>query len=142
MIRDTKPKGFFYLDHRTVDSRCNIITDVHVTAGNVHDAVPYLERLDRIKNRFDFVITSVGVDAGYFTSAVCHGLEARNIYAVMGYRRPNHKKGFFYKREYKYDAKQNIYLCPQGEPLIYKTTSQCLLTAAAQSMKKMAMILY
>ena len=50
MVRDTKPKGFFYLDHRTVDSRCNIITDVHVTAGNIHDAVPYLERLDRIKN--------------------------------------------------------------------------------------------
>lgn len=124
MVRDTKPKGFFYLDHRTVDSRCNIITDVHVTAGNVHDAVPYLERLDRIKNRFNFVITSVGVDAGYFTSAVCHGLEARNIYAVMGYRRPNHKKGFFYKREYRYDAKQDVYLCPQGEPLIYKTTSR------------------
>lgn len=105
MVRDTKPKGFFYLDHRTVDSLCNIITDVHVTAGNVHDAVPYLERLDRIKNRFNFVITSVGVDTGYFTSAVYYGLEERHIYAVMGYRRPNHKKGFFYKREYKYDAK-------------------------------------
>jgi len=124
MVRDTKPKGFFYLDHRTVDARCNIITDVHVTAGNVHDAVPYLERLDRIKERFKFFITSVGVDAGYFTSAVCHGLEERNIYAVMGYRRPTHKKGFFYKREYKYDREQDVYLCPQGEKLIYKTTSR------------------
>lgn len=36
MVRDSKSKGFFYLDHRTVDSRCNIVTDVHVTAGNVH----------------------------------------------------------------------------------------------------------
>ena len=26
MVRDRKPKGFFYLDHRTVDSRYNIIT--------------------------------------------------------------------------------------------------------------------
>lgn len=124
MVRDTKPKGFFYLDHRTVDARCNIITDVHVTAGNVHDAVPYLQRLDRMKDRFNFHVTSVGVDAGYFTSAVCHGLEERHIYAVMGYRRPNHKKGFFYKREYKYDREQDIYLCPQGEKLIYKTTSR------------------
>lgn len=28
MVRDGKPKGFFYLDHRTVDGRANIITDV------------------------------------------------------------------------------------------------------------------
>ena len=31
MVRDGKPKGFFYLDHRTVDGRHNMITDVHVT---------------------------------------------------------------------------------------------------------------
>lgn len=124
MVRDNKPKGFFYLDHRTVDSRCNIITDVHVTAGNVHDAVPYLARLDRLTSRFHFKIHAVGLDAGYFTSAVCHGLEQRKIYSVMGYRRPTHKKGFFYKREYQYDAKQDVYTCPMGERLIYKTTSR------------------
>ncbi len=28
MVRDQKPKGFFYLDHRTVDGKANIITDV------------------------------------------------------------------------------------------------------------------
>jgi len=27
MVRDGKPKGFFYLDHRTVDGRIGIITD-------------------------------------------------------------------------------------------------------------------
>ena len=31
MVRDGKPTGFFYLDHRTVDDKHNIITDVHVT---------------------------------------------------------------------------------------------------------------
>ena len=60
MVRDGKPKGFFYLDHRTVDGRCNIITDVHVTAGNVHDSRPYLERLERQKKRFDFDVKAVG----------------------------------------------------------------------------------
>lgn len=124
MVRDTKPKGFFYLDHRTVDSRCNIITDVHVTPGNVHDAVPYLERLDRQKQRFNFNLRVVGVDAGYFTSAVCHGLEERNLYAVMGYRRPTHRKGLFYKREYVYDSQDDVYHCPQNNALIYKTTSR------------------
>ena len=29
--RDNKEKGFMYLDHRTVDSKCNIIIDCHIT---------------------------------------------------------------------------------------------------------------
>ena len=124
MVRDGKPKGFFYLDHRSVDSRCNIITDVHVTAGNMHDAVPYLDRLKRQKERFGFAIESVGLDAGYFTAAICKGLEARQIYAVIGYRRPTHRKGDFYKREYRYDASENHYTCPEGQVLKYTTTNR------------------
>ncbi|MBQ3183102.1 MAG: transposase, partial [Clostridia bacterium] len=45
MHRDSKPLGFFYLDHRTVDSRFNIITDTFVTPGNVNDVKPYINRL-------------------------------------------------------------------------------------------------
>lgn len=33
MYRENKPEGFFYLDHRTVDMKFNIVTDVHVTPG-------------------------------------------------------------------------------------------------------------
>lgn len=43
--RDNKEKGFMYLDHRTVDSKCNIIVDCHITKGNVHDSLPYINRL-------------------------------------------------------------------------------------------------
>lgn len=124
MVRDGKPKGFFYLDHRTVDSRCNIITDVHLTAGNVHDSVPYLGRLDRQAQRFGFAIQSVGLDAGYFTAGICKGLEDRQIYGVIGYRRPTHRKGYFYKREYHYDSEQDSYTCPEGAVLVYKTTDR------------------
>ena len=40
MVREGKPKGFFYLDHRTTCGKHNLITDTHVTAGNVHDTTP------------------------------------------------------------------------------------------------------
>lgn len=53
MIRDNKPEGFFYLDHRTVDSKNNIIMDVHVTLGNVSDSEPILKRIDRIDETFN-----------------------------------------------------------------------------------------
>ena len=47
MVRDGKPKGFFYLDHRTVDGKLGIITDSYVTPASIHDSIAYLGRLDR-----------------------------------------------------------------------------------------------
>lgn len=123
MVREGKPKGFFYLDHRTVDSRHNIITDTHVTAI-VHDSRPYLERLDRQRERFGFDVKWVGLDAGYYTPHVCQGLEDRNILGVMGYRTPNHQPGYFYKRQYQYDAASDSYRCPEGQVIPYKTTNR------------------
>lgn len=63
MVRAGKPRGFFYLDHRTVDGKHAIITDTHVT-DIVHDSQPYLGRLDRQVERFGFVVEAVGLDAG------------------------------------------------------------------------------
>ena len=124
MVRDGKPKGFFYLDHRSVDGRHAIITDTHVTPANVHDSVPYLGRLDRQRERFGFTIRAVGVDAGYAAAAITQGLEQRNIYGVIGYRTPTHRDGYFYKREYKYNQELDVYLCPNGQLLSYRTTNR------------------
>jgi transposase len=99
MTREGKPQGFFYLDHRTVDGKHALITDTHVTPGNVHDSQPYLGRLDRIKERFELNPIAVGLDAGYYTPMICHGLEERGVYGVIGYRRPNHHEGYMYKRQ-------------------------------------------
>ena len=41
--RDNKEKGFMYLDHRTVDPKCNIIIYCHITKIN---------GLEYIKNKF------------------------------------------------------------------------------------------
>lgn len=123
MTREGKPQGFFYLDHRTVDAKHSIITDSHVTAM-VHDSQPYLGRLDRQRERFGFEVQWVGLDAGYYTPTICHGLEQREIQGVMGYRRPNHQPGYFYKRQYHYEQSTDSYVCPQGQVLPYKTTNR------------------
>jgi len=124
MVRDDEPTGFFYLDHRTVDTRYSIITDTHVTPASVHDSQPYLARLDRQRERFGFHVQAVGLDAGYFTPAICQGLEDRGIDGVMGYRTPNHKPGFFYKRDFRYSRYREEYTCPQGQVLRYSTTNR------------------
>jgi hypothetical protein len=107
-----------------VDGHHAIITDTHVTPANVHDSVPYLGRLDRQRERFGFDIRAVGVDAGYAAAAITQGLEERNIYGVIGYRTPTHREGYFYKREYRYDEKLDVYRCPNGQLLPYRTTNR------------------
>ena len=122
MARDGKPQGFFYLDHRTVDGEHALIVDTHVTPGNVNDSQPYLARLDRVRGRFALPVGAVGLDAGYFTPYLCKGLVERGLYAVMGYRRPGHRQGYFYKRDFHYEPGTDTYLCPGGQLLSYRGT--------------------
>lgn len=124
MVRDGKPKGFFYLDHRSVDGRHNIITDSYATPASVHDSIPYLDRLDRQRERFNLPIEAVGLDAGYDTAAICKGLEDRHIYGVIARWRPTHRKGYFFKRDFKYYRKPDHYVCPAGQVLTYATTNR------------------
>ncbi len=124
MVRDQKPEGFFYLDHRTVDGKHGLITDTHVTPGNINDARPYLERLDRQCSRFQLNPIVVGLDAGYNTAAICHGLVQRGIDGVVGYKRPHSPVGRLKRRHFTYDAVADEYRCPQGEVLPYATTSR------------------
>lgn len=124
MVRDNKPKGFFYLDHRTVDSKFNIITDVFVTPGNVNDVDPYIERLDRQIERFGFKVKYVGLDAGYFTNVLCKKIEERNIKAAIAFRLGPHSKGKYTKSKFQYVPELDIYVCPMHNPLYYKTTDR------------------
>ncbi|WP_227698072.1 MULTISPECIES: IS1182 family transposase [unclassified Raoultella] len=124
MHRDNKPKGFFYLDHRTVDGKHGIIMDTHVTPGNVHDSQPFIGRLERQVERFGLEPVAVGVDAGYFTSAVCHLTQERGISLVPGYRRPHKGQNDFQKKHFQYDDKRDVYVCPADELLNYGTTDR------------------
>ncbi|KFK97641.1 MULTISPECIES: IS1182 family transposase [unclassified Serratia (in: enterobacteria)] len=124
MHRDNKPKGFFYLDHRTVDGKHGIILDTHVTPGNVHDSQPFIGRLERQVERFALEPVAVGVDAGYFTAAVCHLTQERGIALVPGYRRPHKGQNDFQKKHFRYDEKRDVYVCPADALLIYSTTDR------------------
>lgn len=125
MVRDGKPKGFFYLDHRTVDGRCGIITDSFATPANVHDSIVYLSRLDRQRQRFDLDVRAVGLDAGYATAGIAQGLEERAILGVTGYSRPTPPKpGMMSRKDFVYERDQDGYRCPQGQLLAYATTDR------------------
>lgn len=125
MVREGKPKGFFYLDHRTVDGRHAIITDTFATPASIHDSVVYLGRLDRQRQRFDFDVQAVGLDAGYATAGIAKGLTDRDILGVTGYRNPTPPKpGMMRKSKYVYERQADGYRCPNGQLLTYATTDR------------------
>lgn len=123
MHREGKPKGFFYLDHRTVDSKANIITDVYVTPGNINDVDPYISRLKTQISKFGFETEYVGLDAGYNTNPICRELSRIGIKAAMGYRRGCHPKGKYGKYKFKYLPEWDVYICPERCYLCYRTTT-------------------
>jgi len=118
--RDNKEKGFMYLDHRTVDDKCNIIVDCYITKGNVHDSSPFIERVEYIKNTFGFNIRNYAVDSGYLTLDIKKYFIDNNIFGVFGYRRYGTKESRKEKAKYKYNQELDLYVEKEtGEILEY-----------------------
>lgn len=111
--RDNKEKGFMYLDHRTVDSKCNIIVDCHITKGNVHDSKPYIDRMEYIQKKFGFKIKEAGIDSGYDTLEIKKYFEDKNIFGVIAYRRYQQGDTKVRKYEFKYNKEGDYYICPK-----------------------------
>ena len=118
--RDNKEKGFMYLDHRTVDDKCNIIVDAYITKGNVHDSVPFIDRAEYIRRTFNFDIQKWAVDAGYLTWDIKKYFIDSNIFGVFGYKRTGTKESRKEKRKYEYNKELDIYVeKATGEVLEY-----------------------
>jgi len=124
MHRDRKPKGFFYLDHRTVDGYKGIITDTFVTPGNVPDSIPYIDRLDVQRKKFDLNTRVVGLDAGYESAALLRQVALRGIDAAVGRKRGSYQKGSYPKHKFRYIPEWDIYICPERVYLGYVTTDR------------------
>ncbi|MFD0770023.1 transposase, partial [Bacillus sp. CGMCC 1.60114] len=105
--RPNKPKGFHYLAHTTVDTAYGIITDIHVTQGNINDHEPYVERLAVQKEKFGLHIQQVGADRGYDVSHVHKKLEELGITGYISAKKQERKSDAFV-----YQAETDTFLCP------------------------------
>jgi len=111
--RDNKEKGFMYLDHRTVDSKCNIIVDCFITKGNVHDSSPFIARAEYLRNTFGFQAIKWALDSGYDTLDIKKYLHDNNIFGVIGYRRYPKGETKINKNRFRYNKEMDCYVCPE-----------------------------
>lgn len=122
--REGKPDGFHYSEHRTVDSKNNVIVNVHVEPANINDITPVPTVLTEIEQRLGHLPKYMGFDAGYHSAGIAHLLESKGIQAVIGYRRHTHATETFGKYRFKYDWEHDCYICPEKQHLYWKTTNR------------------
>ena len=122
--KEGKPDGFHYSEHRTVDSKNNVIVNVHLTPANINDVTPVKQIIYEIKQRLGEQPQYMGFDAGYHNAAIAHHLESLGITGVIGYRRHTFKTEHFGKWRFHYDPYFDVYICPGKKPLYWKTTNR------------------
>ena len=123
--RPGKPNAFCYLNHQTTDAENGIITDVFVTPANVNDCSPHTERLEHQIDKFGFETESVCADAGYDNAEVYDTMLKRNIKTYIPRRQKpvvncNYEEDFN-PGNFQYDSNKNVYICPAGKELHYRS---------------------
>ena len=124
LSKEGKPDGFHYSEHRTVDRKNNVIVSLHLTAANINDVTPVPEILKEIENRLGKLPHYMGFDAGYHYAHIAHLLKTQGIQGVIGRRRHTHRTDVYGKYRFRYDSDFDIYFCPEGQPLYWKTTTR------------------
>ena len=124
MKRPGKPIGFHYLDHQTCDSKHGIITDVFVTAGNVHDSTPHTARLKYQIDKLDLKTEAICADASYDSGEVYDSMLKLNIKTFIPERSrsgtPNYESEFDPKN-FTYCETEDKIICPAGNELTFST---------------------
>jgi len=117
MSRPGKPRGFHYLSHTSIDPQYGIITDIHVTPGNVNDQEPIVERLKQQQTKYRFQIRKFGADKGYDFAQVHHGLAGLEIEGYIPSYKRKTDSDVFGVEQFSYDRSSDSYRCPNGKPL-------------------------
>lgn len=124
MVREGKPVGFHYLEHRLVEGRHGFIVHVRVTSAKHTDPTVFPSCLVATKKTYTFEIEAVGLDAGYYTTRICHDLLEAGIFPAIGTRRTKPAKGMMGTWRYRYLWNWDAYFCPGEHLLRYVTTTR------------------
>lgn len=113
--RPGKPKGFHYLNHQTIDAKSGIITDVHVTAGNVPDHIPHATRVKYQIDKFGLETKVVGGDAGFDEPEIHAEMFKRGIKTLIPQKARGTKEpdGTFTRDDFNYAPRARCLYLPK-----------------------------
>ena len=124
MSRPGKPRGQHYLTHQAVDCDHGVILDIAVTSGDVNDAAPYLDLMERVHKTVTTIQTATA-DAAYDFPLAHQVLRDMGIdffvRPQVSFDRTNVE---LTKAAFCYDEAADVYICPQGKTLKRNTLTR------------------
>lgn len=115
MSRPGKPKGQHYLTHQAVDCDRGVILDITVTSGDVNDAVPYLDLIERVHKNV-IPIQTATADAAYDFPLAHRVLRDMGIdFFVRPQTSFDCTNVELTRDAFYYDEIADVYVCPQGK---------------------------
>jgi transposase/uncharacterized protein (UPF0179 family) len=111
-----------YQIHRGVDKKCEVITATEVTPGEVHEAHRLESLIDSHQNNTGRKVETAVADSKYGTMENYLACQDRGIKAHFNsleetQKGTGTKKGIFPKETFRYDADNDIFICPAGQIL-------------------------
>ena len=115
-------RQFAYEAH-TVCDKSGYVLETVVTPGNVHDSVAFDDVYDKVTQAFPEIQTTVA-DSAYKTPHICKKVFDGGRVLSTAYKRPMTMKGGHEWWKYVYDEYCDCIICPEYQPLSYRTTDR------------------
>ena len=111
------PRQLKYKVHQTIDADSRVILDTHVTTGARHDNQPYLEQLQRVRDRHKIRIREAIADRGYGSAAIIRAVQQQGIEATIPLWSGRVGNSKYLKGELVYEKEHDRFRCPEGKYL-------------------------
>ena len=120
-VKGEKERSFAY-SAQTACDRNGFVLGTEVVPGNTHDSQSFHPLYENhLKNP---AIKTVTVDAAYKTPLIAKEVSADGKELIVPYTRPMTKDGYFKKYEFTYHPEIDVFTCPAGVILPFKTTNK------------------
>ena len=121
-VKGKHERQFAYEAHTACDKNGYVLETV-VTPGNVHDSVAFDDVYDKVTESFPQIETIVA-DSAYKTPHICKKVFTDGRVLSTAYKRPMTMKGGHEWWKYVYDEYYDCVICPEYQPLAYRTTNR------------------
>jgi transposase len=110
-----------YKQHTIADGKARVVLGLSVTPANCSEHDSALEVIDEAVNNLEAVPEAVCADGAYGSGENCRKLSERGIRLVSPPQKANNNVGdkYFTTESFKYDEKQDQFICPAGSTLKY-----------------------
>ena len=121
-VKGEHQRQFAYEAHTACDKNGYVLEAV-ITPGNVHDSVAFDDVYDKVTQTFPEIKTIVA-DSAYKTPHICKKVFRDGRVLSTAYKRPMTMKGGHEWWKYVYDEHYDCIICPEYQPLAYRTTNR------------------